>query len=239
MDNQLERIIYDHQRELEQLAQLNSYITAKKEGLERLKDCDDCTDKDRDYGAVVVRDRQAGRESHSPKTGIFTLNANGAITGDPARITQAVYACIALTVIMVLSALLLLSSPYISYKLAFGQVFEAVSTTASGWLGAFAATGLEIAGLRYGTALQRQAGEARIEGQYQAEQARALAIKDASNLTSRAQQILGLQSAAATRSQALGAISTLGGGLIPVLGWLNEAGEIITTLGRGSSANPH
>jgi DNA repair exonuclease SbcCD ATPase subunit len=48
MDNQLERIIYDHQRESEQLAQLNSYIAAKQEELERLKDCDDCTDKDRD-----------------------------------------------------------------------------------------------------------------------------------------------------------------------------------------------
>src|SRR5262245_13489770 len=48
MDNQLERIIYDHQRESEDLAQLYSYIAAKKEELERLKDCDDCTDKDRD-----------------------------------------------------------------------------------------------------------------------------------------------------------------------------------------------
>src|SRR5262245_187993 len=48
MDNQLERILYDHQRESEDLAQLYSYIAAKKEELERLKDCDDCTDKDRD-----------------------------------------------------------------------------------------------------------------------------------------------------------------------------------------------
>jgi hypothetical protein len=143
----------------------------------------------------------------SPETGIFSLDAMGQITGDPARITQAVYACLILMVLMALGSLLLLASPYISYKLAFGQIFEAVSTTASGWLGAFAATGLEIAGVKYGTALQRQAGEARIEGQYQSEQARALAFKDAGNLTNRAQQILGLQSAAASRSQALGAIA--------------------------------
>ncbi len=142
----------------------------------------------------------------SPEMGIFTLDANGVITGDPARVNQAVYACVILTVMMILSALLLLASPYISYKLSFGQVFEAISTTASGWLGAFAATALEISGLKYGTALQRQAGEARIEGQYQAETARASAIKDASNLASRAQQILGLHSASASRSQALGAI---------------------------------
>lgn len=143
----------------------------------------------------------------SPEFGIFSLDALGQISGDPARITQAVYACLILMVLMALGSLLLLASPYISYKLAFGQIFEAVSTTASGWLGAFAATGMEIAGVKYGTALQRQAGEARIEGQYQAEQARALAIKDAGNLTNRAQQILGLQSAAASRSQALGAIA--------------------------------
>jgi hypothetical protein len=48
MDNQLERILYDHQREAEDLAQLYSYIAAKKEELDRLKACDDCTDKDRD-----------------------------------------------------------------------------------------------------------------------------------------------------------------------------------------------
>ncbi|MGH8596424.1 MAG: hypothetical protein ACREXT_07190, partial [Gammaproteobacteria bacterium] len=39
----------------------------------------------------------------TPATGIFSLDANGAITG---LITQAVYACIILTVIMMLSALL-------------------------------------------------------------------------------------------------------------------------------------
>lgn len=142
-----------------------------------------------------------------PATGIFALDENGAITGDPARITQAVYACIIVMVLMMLGALLLLASPYLSYKLAFGQIFEAVSTTASGWMGAFAATGLEIAGLKYGTALQRQASETRLEGQYQAEQSRATASKDASNVTSRAQQILGMQSAAASRSQSLGAIA--------------------------------
>ncbi len=142
-----------------------------------------------------------------PEAGVFRLDASGAITGDPAMINQAVYACLILITLMVLGALLLLSSPYISYKLAYGQVFEALSTTASGWMGAFAATGLEVAGVKYGTALQRQAGEARIEGQYQAEQARALAIRDAGNLTNRAQQLLGLQSAAASRSQSLGAIA--------------------------------
>ena len=48
MDNQLERIIYDHQREAEQLAQLSTFLAAKKEEVERLKNCEECTDKDRD-----------------------------------------------------------------------------------------------------------------------------------------------------------------------------------------------
>jgi hypothetical protein len=158
-------------------------------------------------GLAVYTTGNLAFKTISPEAGIFTLDANGVITGDPSRVTQAVYACVILTVMMMLNALLLLASPYISYKLSFGQVFEAISTTASGWLGAFAATGLEILGLKYGTALQRQAGEARIEGQYQAEAARALAGRDASNLLSRAQQILGLHSASASRSQALGAIA--------------------------------
>ena len=158
-------------------------------------------------GLVVYTTGNFAFKIISPETGLFTVDANGAITGDASLITQAVYASIVLMVLMVLGSLLLLASPYISYKLAFGQIFEAVSTTASGWMGAFSATGLEIAGMKYGTALQRQASETRIEGQYQSEQARALAIKDAGNLTGRAQQILGLQSAAASRSQSLGAIA--------------------------------
>lgn len=48
MDNQLERIIYDHQREAAQLAELSTFLAAKKEELERLKNCEECTDKDRD-----------------------------------------------------------------------------------------------------------------------------------------------------------------------------------------------
>src|SRR5262249_27755035 len=173
-------------------------------------------------GLVVYTTGNLAFKIISPETGIFTLDTNGVITGDPSRVTQAVYACVILTVMMLLGALLLLASPYISYKLAFGQVFEAVSTTASGWLGAFAAIGLEIFSLKYGTALQRQASEARIEGQYQAEVARALAGRDYGNVLSRSQQILGRHSAAAKRSMdtlehGAGAIAGIAGESAPVL----------------------
>jgi hypothetical protein len=62
-----------------------------------------------------------------PESQIFSLAADGSITGDPNMVGPATAACVVLIVLMVVSALLLLASPYISYKLAFGQIFEAVS----------------------------------------------------------------------------------------------------------------
>ena len=55
----------------------------------------------------------------SPETGLFTVDANGAITGDASLITQAVYASIVLMVLMVLGSLLLLASPYINVNQGF------------------------------------------------------------------------------------------------------------------------
>jgi hypothetical protein len=78
MDNQLERIIYDHQRESEQLAGLNDYITIKKEEIERLKNCDDCTDKDRDmewlsFEIAKLEEKAAKAESEISR--LFDLKA--------------------------------------------------------------------------------------------------------------------------------------------------------------------
>jgi len=160
-----------------------------------------------------------------PESQIFSLAADGSISGDPNVVGPATAACIVLIVLMIVSSLLLLASPYISYKLAFGQVFEAVSATAAGWMGALTATGIEIAGVTFGSALQRQASETRIEGQAQAEIARAMAAREASDLQSRAHNILGLQSAAATRAQSMGAIA---GGYAMAL-QMNEAQRQATT----------
>jgi hypothetical protein len=160
-----------------------------------------------------------------PESQIFALAADGSITGDPNLVGPATAACVVLIVLMIVSALLLLASPYISYKLAFGQIFEAVSATAAGWMGALTATGIEIAGITFGSALQRQASETRIEGQAQAEIARAMAVREASDLQSRAHKILGLQSASASRVQSLGAIA---GGYAMAL-QMNEAQRQATT----------
>ena len=129
-----------------------------------------------------------------PESQVFSLAADGSITGDPNMVGPATAACVVLIVLMVVSSLLLLASPYISYKIAFGQIFEAVSSTAAGWMGVLTATGIEIAGITFGSALQRQASEIRIEGQAQAEITRAMAAREASDLQSRAHKILGLQS---------------------------------------------
>ncbi len=160
-----------------------------------------------------------------PESQIFALAADGSITGDPNMVGPATAACVVLIVLMIVSALLLLASPYISYKLAFGQIFEAVSATAAGWMGALTATGIEIAGITFGSALQRQASETRIEGQAQAEITRAMAAREASDLQSRAHKILGLQSASASRVQSLGAIA---GGYAMAL-QMNEAQRQATT----------
>jgi hypothetical protein len=160
-----------------------------------------------------------------PDSPIFTLAADGSIAGDPNVVGPATAACVVLIVLMIVGALLLLASPYISYKLAFGQIFEAVSATAAGWMGALTATGIEIAGITFGSALQRRASETRIEGQAQAEIARAMAARESSDLQARGHKILGMQSAAASRDQSLGAIS---GSYAMALG-MNEAQRQATT----------
>jgi hypothetical protein len=160
-----------------------------------------------------------------PESLIFSLGVDGSIYGDPNVVGPATAACVVLIVLMIISSLLLLASPYISYKLAFGQIFEAVSATASGWLGALTATGIEIAGITFGSALQRQASETRIEGQALAEIERAKAAKGAGDFQAAAQQLLGMHSAAANKIQSLKAIE----GNYAMARQLNEAQREATT----------
>lgn len=48
MDNQFERLEYEQQIAADKATQMQVYLEGKKEELERLKACDDCTEKDRD-----------------------------------------------------------------------------------------------------------------------------------------------------------------------------------------------
>jgi hypothetical protein len=81
MDNQIERLIYDHQRESEQLAGLNAYIATKKEEIERLKNCDDCTDKDRDMERLsfeIAKLEEKAAKAESEVSRLFDLKAKRA-----------------------------------------------------------------------------------------------------------------------------------------------------------------
>jgi len=176
-------------------------------------------------GYIVYKAGDMALTIIKPESQIFILAADGSISGDPNVVGPATAACVVLIVLMIVSSLLLLASPYISYKLAFGQVFEAVSATAAGWMGALTATGIEIAGVTFGSALQRQANETRIEGQAQAEIARNMAAREAADRQARAHQILGLYATSASRAQSMGAIA---GGYAMALR-MNEAQRQATT----------
>lgn len=81
MDNQFERLEYDHEIAADKAAQLAAYLAAKKDELERLKNCDDCTEKDRDlehlsFEISKVEEKLAQAEAES--TRLFDLKAKRA-----------------------------------------------------------------------------------------------------------------------------------------------------------------
>ncbi len=134
----------------------------------------------------------------NPETGNIIINqyAQG----------QAVYTSLIGVVVMGIGALVMFASPYLSYKLAFGQLFEAVSTTVSGWMGAITAAGIEFAGLRVGTALQRQAEMTQAQGAYGAESVRTEGHYEATKLQIQARQTSATASAMDGATQARAAI---------------------------------
>ena len=93
--------------------------------------------------------------------------------------------------IMLINGMMLWLSPYLAYRIATGQLFEAVSSTASGWMAAIIGSAVEFTGLKTGAALQRQAENTQTQGGYQAEMTRAKGSLDASNLGANARQISG------------------------------------------------
>ena len=94
-------------------------------------------------------------------------------------------------VTMVIAGLMLWLSPYLAYRIATGQVFEAVSSTASGWMAAIVGSAIEFTGLKAGASLQRQAENTQTQAGYQAELTRAKGSLDAANLGANARQISG------------------------------------------------
>src|SRR5215510_15354223 len=79
------------------------------------------------------------------------------------------------TVIMTLSGLSLWASPFIAYKVATGQVYESVSSTLSGWMGAIVGAGVELYSSSLASSITRQAEEKQAQGHNQSEVTRATA----------------------------------------------------------------
>lgn len=109
--------------------------------------------------------------------------------------------------IMLINGLMLWLSPYLAYRIATGQVFEAVSSTASGWMAAIIGSAIEFQGLKTGASLQRQAENTGTQGAYSAEMTRAKGSLDASNIGANARQIAAHASIEGNKVSALSAIN--------------------------------
>ena len=109
--------------------------------------------------------------------------------------------------IMLINGLMLWLSPYLAYRIATGQLFEAVSSTASGWMAAIIGSAIEFQGLKTGASLQRQAENTGTQGAYSAEMTRAKGSLDASNIGANARQIAAHASIEGNKVSALSAIN--------------------------------
>ena len=135
---------------------------------------------------------------------IFKLNPETLmIEGDPSR---AVYPALIGAAIMLVSALALFASPYISYRVASGQVFEGMSGVMSGWMAALTGMVVEVAGVRQAAGIERQAQTIQAHGTYSGEVTRAGASFEAGNLGVQARKLSALAAARGALTATLGQI---------------------------------
>lgn len=87
---------------------------------------------------------------------------------------------------MLVTALCLLASPVISYKIAFGQTFEGIATVASGWMAAIIGTGLNFVSAKIGAGLNNAAERLQVQASADAGVITAGADYDASRMINRA-----------------------------------------------------
>ena len=125
------------------------------------------------------------------------------IEGDPSR---AVYPALIGAAIMLVSALALFASPYISYRIASGQVFEGVSGVMSGWMASLTGIAVEVAGVSHAASLERQAQTMHAQGAYSSEVTRAGAGFEAGNLGVQARKLTALAAARGALTASLGQI---------------------------------
>ena len=109
-------------------------------------------------------------------------------------------------VTMTISGLMLWLSPYLAYRIATGQVFEAVSSTASGWMAAIVGSTVEYVGLKTGASLQRQAENTQTQAGWSAETTRAKGTLEVSNLGAQARKVSSMAQIQGGLQAQLGAI---------------------------------
>ncbi|MBO0783862.1 MAG: hypothetical protein J2P37_34075, partial [Ktedonobacteraceae bacterium] len=90
--------------------------------------------------------------------------------------------------IMTVAGLSLWASPLIAYRVASGQIYESVSSTISGWMGAIVGAGIEFYSASAAAQITRQAEQMQALGGFNAEMMRAEAGKAAGDLGIRARQ---------------------------------------------------
>src|SRR5262249_17597749 len=120
--------------------------------------------------------------------------------------SMAVYPALIGAAIMLVSSLALFASPYVSYRIASGQVFEGVSGVMSGWMAALTGMAVEVSGVRYAAGLERQAQQTQAYGMYGAEGTRAGGALEASNLGVEARRLSALAAARGALTASLGQI---------------------------------
>lgn len=89
------------------------------------------------------------------------------------------------TVVMTFAALCMIGSPWISFKLASGQVLEAATGMVTSWFGAATSTAMSAYSAAAGAALNKQAEQIQIQGNTSAEQISTQSTRLAANTEAR------------------------------------------------------
>jgi hypothetical protein len=106
-------------------------------------------------------------------------------------------------IIIAVAGLSLWASPLIAYRVASGQIYESVSSTVSGWMGALVGAGIESYSAAGTAQLTRQAEQIQALGGFGAEMARAEAGKEAGKLGIQAERGAALAQVFGQRDQAI------------------------------------
>src|SRR5512145_61799 len=128
------------------------------------------------------------------------------------------YTVILAIVIMTIAGLSLWMSPVIAYKVAMGQIYESVSTTVSGWVGALVGAGIELYSSAIAASISNQAERAQAQGQYLGEMTRAGTAYEAGRINALANRIRGITGIEGNR---ISSVEGIYGGLTRATGAIN------------------